>query len=291
MVTSHPVRALVVLVAASALGSCIQYNEDCTPLIDDPDGVVGVLAHDVDITKATVRTTNDLFGQLVAESYSGAPDGGYLAQVGMENSGDIRSIGVCENFDTLPAGPVLRKTMAQVLPLNDNVGAITVDPPTFKRILEHSVAGLVNSSEVVPNTPSGQFLQISGALVTVDCTLAAEAPPVDGQRVTRVVLVDPSEFDGGLEVYNADAGFVSTDRIRIASNSFILSGGDGFTMISSPDAGTSDAAAVPGLTFQVASRWFALRYPGANGQPELGGGLADAGIAGAVGGWVMTNCR
>jgi 5'-nucleotidase/UDP-sugar diphosphatase len=288
MVMRHGLLALLVM--APALGSCIQYNEDCSPLIDDPDGVVGTLAIDVDITKATVRTTNDLFGQLVAESYAGAPDGGFLAQVGMENSGDIRSTGVCENFDTLPAGPVLRKTMAQVLPLNDNVGAVTVSPLTFKRILEHSVANLVDATQFVPNTPSGQFLQIAGAVVSVDCTLAPEEPPVDGARVTHIKLVDANEPAGGLDVYDVDGGYSSPDPIRIASNSFILSGGDGFAMISA-DGGATGAAAIPGLTFQVASRWFSLAYSGTNGKPALGDPLPDAGQAAPTGGWAMTNCR
>jgi 2',3'-cyclic-nucleotide 2'-phosphodiesterase (5'-nucleotidase family) len=285
-------RALIgLLLVAPALGSCIQYNEDCSPLIANPEQVVGELAQDVDITKNTVRTTNDIFGQLVAESYSAAPDGGFLAQVGMENSGDIRSSGECESFDTLPAGPVERTTMAQVLPFNDNVGAITVDPLTLKRIFEHSVAGLVNSTTVVPNTPSGQFLQIAGVLVSVDCTLPAEAPPVDGQRVTQIVLVDAHEQPGGLEVYDADAGFVSSAPIRIATNSFILSGEDGYSMISALDAGAIDAVALPGLTFEVASAWFAQQYLGNSQHPPLGATLADGGLAQPSGGWVMTSCR
>ncbi len=283
-------RLMAMLILAPAMGSCIQYNEDCSPLIDDPDGVVGTLARDVDITKATVRTTNDLVGQLVAESYAGAPDGGFLAQVGMENSGDIRSTGVCENFDTLPAGPVLRKTLAQVLPFNDNVGAVLVAPLTFKRILEHSVANLVDATQFVPNTPSGQFLQIAGALVSVDCTLAAEEPPLDGSRVTHITLVDPSEDGGALDVYDLDAGYLSGDPIRIAANSFILSGGDGFSMISA-DGGATDPFAVPGLTFQVASRWFSLSYSGKDGQPALGHPFAAGGEVGPAGGWAMTNCR
>src|ERR1041385_3210871 len=125
----HWVAGVAVVLALAAGAGCLAYNEDCTPLVDGPNDVVGYLGVDVDITKATVRTEPNLVGSLIAEAYlSSTPQNTPVAQVGMENSGAIRSDGVCETHNVLPSGPLLKKTLREVLPFDDAVTVVSVAP-------------------------------------------------------------------------------------------------------------------------------------------------------------------
>jgi hypothetical protein len=214
--------------------------------------------------------------------------------VGLENSGDIRSDGVCQDHSTLPAGPVLKKTLREVLAFDDTVDLLSVGPSVFKQVMEHSVAAFVDGTKAVNNTPSGQFLQAAGVRVTVDCTLPPESSTDGGARVTHIDLVSLAP-DGGEQVdrtvYDSASNpqYPTPDSIRIASNSFIISGGSGFSMLTGLDPGQSKPANVPGLTFQIASRWFQKTYAGTPAAPALGakGSVTHR----PVGGWTLSNCR
>jgi 5'-nucleotidase/UDP-sugar diphosphatase len=280
--------ALGLLVGGLLLAGCVSYNEDCTPLVDQPDQVVGVLAGDVDITKARVRTGDNTIGQLVAEAYRHSADdpavSGSLppADVGFENAGAIRNEGVCQSNDVIPRGPVRRKTLRQVLPFDDTVSVVSVDVPTLRRVMEHAVAGF-SPSGVAATTPPGSFLQLSGVTVIADCKGAAESATTPGARILRMALEE--EFgDGGsgaTVLLDVDGGVTASRSVRIACNSFLLSGGDGYAMLAGLDAGAAQRLDEQGLNFQIVANHFLRTYG-----PDAGNPLG----AQPHGRWLLQNC-
>lgn len=275
--------------AAAGLGACVAYNEDCTPLVDNPDQIVGYLAGDVDITKSRVRSGNNAIGELVADAYHHSADdpsrsGGLpKADIGIENSGSIRNEGVCQNNDVLPRGPVRRKTLRQVLPFDDTISLVTVDVATLKKALEHAVAGF--SPTNIPGVPPGSFLQISGVTVEVDCNGAAQSASSDGARITRIVLQDALPADGGAEgevLYDGSSPPSTTRTVRLACNSFVLTGGDGYVMLKGLDPTATQRFDEQGLNFQIAADYFQRNYPDAHhALPTQGAGLTR---------WVFNHC-
>lgn len=280
-------HAPFLLLGAALLGGCVSYNEDCTPLVDQPDQVVGLLAGDVDITKSRVRLGDNAIGQLVADAYRHSADDPAVASglppadVGFENAGAIRNEGVCQSNDVIPRGPVRRKTLRQVLPFDDTVSVVTVDVPTLKRVMEHAVAGF--SAGNAPATQAGAFLQLSGMTVVADCGRQAESASSPGARVVRMVLEDAfgDGGPGGAVLFDADGGVVATRPVRIACNSFLLSGGDGYAMLSSLDAGAAQRLDEQGLNFQIVANYFS-RTDG----PETGNTLSAV----PRGRWLLQNC-
>lgn len=280
--------ALGLGLCGAAFASCVSYNEDCTPLVDQPDQVVGVLAGDVDITKNRVRSGDNALGQLVADAYRHSADdpsvsGGLPpADVGFENAGAIRNEGVCQSNDVIPRGPVRRKTLRQVLPFDDTVSVVSVDVPTLRRVMEHAVAGF-SAGNAPAGNPAGSFLQLSGMTVVADCNRAAESASSPGARVLRMVLED-AFGDGGAEgtvLFDADAGLSAPRSVRLACNSFLLGGGDGYGMLANLDAGAAQRLDEQGLNFQIVANYFSRTYgPDANttlpAQPR--------------GRWLLQNC-
>ena len=270
------------------LAACVSYNADCTPLVDQPDQVVGVLAGDVDITKVRVRSGDNTIGQLVAEAYQHSADdpavAGSLppADVGFENAGAIRNEGVCQSNDLIPRGPVRRKTLRQVLPFDDTVSVVSVDVDTLKRVMEHAVAGF-SAAGVAATTPPGSFLQLSGMTVVADCTRPAESAAAPGGRILRMVLED--QFgDGGAGatvLLDVDGGVSASRSVRIACNSFLLNGGDGYGMLAALDAGASQRLDEQGLNFQIVANHFLRTYGPDSGNPL---GVQPHGR------WLLQNC-
>jgi 2',3'-cyclic-nucleotide 2'-phosphodiesterase (5'-nucleotidase family) len=275
MVTRNWLKPVLGLALGTFTG-CLAYNEDCSPLVDNPDEVVGTLGTDTDITKPSVRTSNNLVGQMVAEAYTHSIPGDAI-DIGTENAGDIRADGVCETHNVLPRGSVLKKTLREVLPFDDTVVAVSVTPGTLKAVLEHSVANLVDATKTNGNTPSGAFLQLAGATVSADCTRTAASNGVPGLRITRI------ELDGGRVVWDGAAFDDPARTIRVAVNSYVLTGGDGYTMLKGLDPAQAKPVTAAGLNFQIVARWFAQSYVAP--QQPLSTDHKPSG------GWLLTQCR
>jgi len=262
------VGVLVAALTGLAVGACVQFNEDCSPLVDDPDGIVGYLDGDVNITKQVVRSGDNAIGQMVADAYrhaaDAAPSGTAPADIGFENSGDIRNDWVCQTVNAVPRGPVRKKTLRQVLPFDDSVSLVTIDVATLKSVLEHSVAGFAAAAAGAPATPPGSFLQMSGVTAEVDCSLPAQSATDPGSRITRIVKQDAvGGGAAGAVLYDASLGqpASTSETVRIALNSFVLSGGDGYTMLQTLDGGAAQRFDLPGLNFQIVAQYFQKTYP------------------------------
>ncbi|HCF61282.1 MAG TPA: hypothetical protein DFS52_25210 [Myxococcales bacterium] len=259
----------LLLVALLAAG-CVEYNEECSRFMQEPDGVAGYLAGDANITKAVVRTDDNAIGQLVAEAYYHAFDEEQAKdrpQLSLVNSGAIRSQGVCESREVLYGGPVKRKVLRDVLPFDNRVVALSLTHKQLKNMLEHSVFKYDKAE------PKGWFLQIYGGEVFFDCrepgeTLDAEGMrATEGRRVTRVLVhhrsceEDPENPDCGKSVELPLAPPSETETIRVAVDSFLQGGGDGFVDLKAVDPNASDTLSAGSFNFEIVARYFSKAYP------------------------------
>jgi 2',3'-cyclic-nucleotide 2'-phosphodiesterase (5'-nucleotidase family) len=264
-------RQLSVLVfSLSAAAGCVEYNEECSRFMTDPEGIAGYLGGDVTITKTKVRTDDNSVGQLVAEAYYAAFDdqpSQYWPDLAVVNSGAIRFEGVCESREILKKGPVKRKVLRDVLPFDNRVVVVSVTHRQLKGILEHGVAGYSAID------PKGSFLQLAGAEIRVNCSLPSETIASDGTRATegqRVVSVAiqhrpcevaPSDPQCGQTVEIPLDPPSDTLKVRIATDSFLQSGGDNFLDFKSVDPNAADTVSAGSFNFEIVARYFQQAYP------------------------------
>lgn len=128
---------------------------------------------------------------------------GKSVDVFLQNGGGIRA--------ALAAGPVTKKAIYTVLPFDNTIMTANLTGAQLLDILEKKalVVAVANYGEKV-NGPDGSFLQVSGMTYTLD--LAA--------KTVSDVMVGGQPLDLG-------------KTYLIATQNFMLSGGDGYTMLKS----------------------------------------------------------
>lgn len=213
--TSAPRTLLVLAAAALAFASgCIDYNEPCKGLTENPDEVIAHLGEDVYLDKGNARHANNAIGQAAADAFRNAPNNsGLPSMLGILNGGAIRAEGLCATRNIQPAGNLTNGRLHEILLFNDIVESLDLKPSELLKVMEGSVKALYPADSEIAS-PSGSFLQLSeGAKLTVDC----RQPP--GSRVTGFTI-------DGLDV--VAAAQTDTTTIRVALVDFLLQSGDGF---------------------------------------------------------------
>ncbi|MBX9933839.1 MAG: bifunctional metallophosphatase/5'-nucleotidase [Methylobacterium sp.] len=160
-------------------------------LSQELDVPVGPIDSELDSRISSVRMREASFGNLVADALRAS----LKADIAITNGGGIRG-------DRLyPAGTVLtRRDVLSELPFGNTTVLVALEGAQIRRVLE---AGF---SEI--GRPAGRFPQVSGLVVTVDSTA-----PV-GRRVGAVTINgDPLD---------------DARSYTVASNSFLLEGGNGY---------------------------------------------------------------
>jgi 5'-nucleotidase/UDP-sugar diphosphatase len=210
--------ALLAAVALAPGLGCLQYNDPCQPLVDDPDSVIGYLADDVFLDKPFTRHDNHALGQLSADAFRHAEDGSRApAELGIVNGGALRAEGLCITRTVIPKGPLKNGLLHEVLLFENPVVTVDLTEQQLVAMLEHSVEALSPEGQTIVS-PSGAFLHVSeGTTVRVDC-----ARP-KGQRLVELKVNDrvvplPARTDASL-------------RYRVAMADFLLQGGDGYGTI------------------------------------------------------------
>lgn len=207
---------------------CAEYNTDCTGLVENPDEEIGTLAEDVPLERPWARQANNALGQLAADAMLNArTSSGVPTELGVFNSGGIRSEGICVARTRLPAGVLTRGELHEVILFSNVVTVLDVTAEEVRAMFEHSVSLLLPAGEpLVPPSGSGRFLQVSeGTQLTVDCSRAV------GQRVTALTI-------GARDVLTTP----DDETFRVAISSFLLGGGDGYSMLDGlAGDGTRDA--------------------------------------------------
>lgn len=216
---SRTLTAAILAAVALAPGlGCLQYNDQCRPLVDDPEAVVGYLANDVFLDKPYTRHDNHALGQLAADAFRHAEDGSKApAELGIINGGSLRAEGLCVTRTLLSKGPLENGLLHEVLLFENAVVTVDLTEQQLVAMFEHSVEGLSPVGQPIVS-PTGAFLHVSeGTTLTVDCERPAGQRVVGLEVNARTVPLPP----------RADASI----RYRVAMSDFLLRGGDGYDAI------------------------------------------------------------
>lgn len=160
-------------------------------LSKDLDVDIGTTTTELDTRTSTVRSREAAFGDLVADAIRQSTG----AEIAITNGGGIRA-------DTIyPAGTVLtRRDIMTELPFGNTTVLVEISGADVRAALENGFSQM--------GTGAGRFPQVSGLELTVD----PEKPA--GSRVVSVKVGDAP---------------LEADRLyKVASNNFMLAGGDGY---------------------------------------------------------------
>lgn len=249
---SRALLALALFPLLASTSGCVQYNEQCQPLVEEPGEIIGYLGEDVPLDKPSARHDNHAIGQLAADAFRDAfTDTSSPADLGVFNGGAIRAEGICVTRERLFAGPLKRGLLYEVLLFENIVTAVDLTEAELVAIFERAASRLSPAGEPITSPPGG-FLQISaGTELEINCTKPA------GERVAKLV-VDGREVD--LTAPSTDL----EERFRIAVPSFLLQGGDGYAELaavsSDPSRNPVQAQQLGGIDSNLAADYMSRHY-------------------------------
>lgn len=162
--------------------------------------VVGKTEVDLDGERTQVRAKETNLGNFIADALIAKTKTikGYEADVALVNGGGIRA--------SKQAGDMTKKDLYSILPFPNTLTIVEATGADLKAALEVSVRGAENTDDL-----PGSFLQVGGMSFVYDVKKPA------GERVTEVKVggqpLDPEK------------------TYKVATNDFITSGGDGYSML------------------------------------------------------------
>lgn len=171
-----------------------QVDEYTAALDRELGQVIGSTGVEMDTRRASIRSQETAFGNLVADASRAATG----ADVAIANGGGIRG-------DTVyPAGSQLtRKTILSELPFGNSTVKLEVTGAQLREALEHGVSGIEDGQ--------GRFPQVSGMTYSFDAS-----KPV-GERILQVLVHDKPLDDNA--------------TYTLATNDYVGGGGDGYGML------------------------------------------------------------
>jgi len=172
----------------------------------DLDVTIGTTAEVLDSQRATVRTREAAIGNLIADAMREAVN----ADAAIVNGGGIR-----DNVEYAAGHALTRRDILTELPFGARTVKLRISGAAIREALENGVSELPE--------PAGRFPQVSGLSFTVD------AGKPRGQRVSEVMI-------GGRPLDPAAS-------YTLATNDYMLNGGDGYTALKQgePLLGVRDA--------------------------------------------------
>jgi 5'-nucleotidase len=168
-----------------------EYEKKLSAELDLP---VGRTTVELDARQETNRSRETNLGSFIADAYRKYAG----AQVALLNGGSIRS------NTTYGPGALTKRDVLSILPFENPIVKIEVTGATLRAALEHGVSRIREEKE------GGQFPQVSGLRFTYNGRLAP------GARVTAVTV--------------GDAPLDPAKTYTLAVNTYVLGGGDGYTM-------------------------------------------------------------
>ncbi len=169
-------------------------NEYESKLAAELDLPVGRTRVALDARQATNRSRETNLGSFIADAYRAAVQ----ADVALFNSGSIRS------NTTYGPGALTKRDILSILPFENPIVKVEVTGAVLRAALEHGVGTIAEEQE------AGRFPQISGLRFVYDARRPA------GSRITTISV-------GGQPL-------MENKMYTLAINSFVLTGGDGYTM-------------------------------------------------------------
>lgn len=155
--------------------------------------VIGETTEPLDNRRPVVRGAESNTGNLIADTLHAWGK----ADVALQNGGGVRGERI------VPAGPVTRATILEILPFNNTAALLRVTGVQLRAALENGVSGQVGTA--------GKFPQVSGLTFVYN----PDAP--SGSRVLSVAV-------GGRPLDPAAT-------YTLATNDFVAGGGDDYTML------------------------------------------------------------
>ncbi len=240
----------VILTALVLAAGCVEFNEPCSGLVDDPNQVVGHLGEQVYLDRANTRHANNAMGQLAADAFVDAFTGQSApALLGLMNGGGIRAEGLCITRNVLKPGPITNGLVHEIFLFENQVLAVDLDERDLYETFEHAVERLTTAPQPIVS-PAGQFLQVSKEVkLVVDCT-----QPI-GSRIRSLSI-------GGVPVSRTGDG----KRYRVAATEFLASAeGDRFEAIhqasQNPDRNPRRSLQAGGLDSDIIADYFSRVHP------------------------------
>ncbi len=211
---------VVALLAVLGASGCVAFNDQCQTPLDNPNERVAFIAKGTEIylDRVNARHANNAIGQQAADAFVWVFPEDDGVDFGAINGGGIRADGLCVTRNIIKEGPLTNGVLHELLPFDNAVAAVDLSEDEVIKVFEHAAAGLYTAPAPI-TAPSAPFLQVSGSVaVTYDCSR-----PVSS-RVTSLSI-------GGQRVnVTAPRPFPAT-KYRVAMSTFLLSGGDSYSML------------------------------------------------------------
>jgi 5'-nucleotidase / UDP-sugar diphosphatase len=156
--------------------------------------VIGKIVNGLDSRRNTVRTGEAAIGNLIADAMRDV----MKADVALMNGGGIRA-----DKEYAAGSDITRKDILSELPFGNVTILVEVSGKQLREALENGVSKIEDGA--------GRFAHVSGMKIEADATKPA------GSRIVSVMVGDKPLDD--------------TAMYKLATNDFLLSGGDGFTSL------------------------------------------------------------
>lgn len=216
----------LVAAASLGLGACIEFNEPCSGVAENPNEQVAYLAGVVYLDKANARHANNAIGQGAAEAFLHANEPGVLpTDFAVINGGGLRGEGLCVPRTILPAGGLKSGVLHEIMLFENRLLSLTVTREELRALMEAAAARLTPEGLPIVNPP-GEFLHIAGGTEQINCanppTARVTQLTVGGQDVLvpgpdlRLAITDFNVYTGTgtKEVFAAMAGGVSSRDVH-----------------------------------------------------------------------------
>lgn len=239
----------VLLIAALALTSgCVAYNDQCQPLVDNPTERVAFIAKGTELflDRANARHGNNAIGQQASDGFVWVfSETDKPADFGVVNGGSIRAEGLCTTRNILGAGPLSNGVLHEIMLFENPVQAIDVSEQEVIAMFEHSAERLFATPAPIVS-PAGSFLQVSkDVAMTIDCSRPA-LDRVVSLSINGTPIVKPGRL-------------IDQRKLRLATSSFIVAGGDGYTMFTGkgtdPTRNPANAQRFGGIDSNIAAAY------------------------------------
>jgi 2',3'-cyclic-nucleotide 2'-phosphodiesterase (5'-nucleotidase family) len=243
-------RALSIAALWAAASGCVAFNDQCKPLVDNPDEKIARLGETVYMDRPNTRHANNAFGQVFSEAFvdvfanTSAP-----ADFGILNGGSLRAEGVCVTRNIITKDTdITRGLVSEILLFSNLIQAADLTEPEILAMFEHSAERLFATGTTI-SSPAGSFLQVSKQVtMTIDCSRPAQ------DRVTALTI-------GGTAITKPGN---PNKRYRAAMPSFVLAGNDGYTMLTNvgddPDRRPAQAQKLGGVDSAIASDYLKRNF-------------------------------
>lgn len=213
-------RALICSLVIAGTTGCVAYNDQCQPLVDNPNERVAFIAKGTELylDRPNARHGNNAIGQVAADAFAWVfSETDRPVDFAAVNGGSIRAEGLCITRNILREGALSNGVLHEIMLFENPVQAVDLSEREVVDMFEHSVERLFTAPAPIVS-PAGSFLQVSKEVsMTVDCSRA----PLD--RITALSIKG--------ETLQKPGRTIDQKKFRFATSSFLIAGGDGYTML------------------------------------------------------------